>query len=182
MLAVDVWMWTPFMILIVLAALGSVPKAELEAAEVDGLPWIRRIRHVILPHAKFILMLGMLLRTIDAFKMMDLIYPLTRGGPGNTTEVVGITLYRKAFEGFTMGWSSALAVIAAADRHRLHIDLPLHPQPEPRREEASLMQPTGAGASTTWCCGWSSLVFFLPILWIILAAFKTKDDLLARRR
>ena len=111
-LAVDVWMWTPFMILIVLAALGSVPKAELEAAEVDGLPWTRRIRHVILPHARFILMLGVLLRTIDSFKVMDLIYQLTRGGPGNTTEVVGITLFRKAFEGFTMGWSSALAVIA----------------------------------------------------------------------
>ena len=111
-LAVDVWMWTPFMILISLAALGSVPKAELEAAEVDGLPWTRRIRHVILPHAKFILMLGVLLRTIDSFKVMDLIYQLTRGGPGNTTEVVGITLFRKAFEGFTMGWSGALAVIA----------------------------------------------------------------------
>lgn len=111
-LLVDIWMWTPFMILITLAALGSVPKAELEAAEVDGLPWIKRIRHVILPHAKFIIMLGVLLRTIDSFKVMDLILQLTRGGPGNTTEVVGLMLFRKAFEGFTMGWSSALAVIA----------------------------------------------------------------------
>ncbi len=110
-LLVDIWMWTPFMILITLAALGSVPKAELEAAEVDRLPWIKRIRYVILPHAKFILMLGILLRTIDSFKVMDLIYQLTRGGPGNTTEVIGITLFRKAFEGFTMGWSSSLAVV-----------------------------------------------------------------------
>ncbi len=110
-LLVDIWMWTPFMILITLAALGSVPKAELEAAEVDRLPWVKRIRYVILPHAKFILMLGILLRTIDSFKVMDLIYQLTRGGPGNTTEVIGITLFRKAFEGFTMGWSSSLAVI-----------------------------------------------------------------------
>jgi multiple sugar transport system permease protein len=111
-LVVDIWMWTPFMILITLAALGSVPKAELEAAEVDGLPWIKRIHHVILPHAKFIIMLGVLLRTIDSFKVMDLILQLTRGGPGNTTEVVGLMLFRKAFEGFTMGWSAALAVIA----------------------------------------------------------------------
>ena len=110
-LLVDVWMWTPFMILITLAALGSVPKAELEAAEVDRLPWLKRFRYVVLPHAKFILMLGIVLRTIDSFKVMDLIYQLTRGGPGNTTEVVGITLFRKAFEGFTMGWSSALAVV-----------------------------------------------------------------------
>jgi multiple sugar transport system permease protein len=111
-LLVDIWMWTPFMILITLAALGSVPRAELEAAEVDGLPWSRRIRHVILPHAKFIIMLGVLLRTIDSFKVMDLILQLTRGGPGSTTEVVGLMLFRKAFEGFTMGWSAALAVIA----------------------------------------------------------------------
>ncbi|UCF91632.1 MAG: sugar ABC transporter permease [Desulfobacterales bacterium] len=110
-LLVDIWMWTPFMILITLAALGSVPRAELEAAEVDRLPWPQRFRYVVLPHAKFILMLGIVLRTIDSFKVMDLIYQLTRGGPGNTTEVVGITLFRKAFEGFTMGWSSALAVI-----------------------------------------------------------------------
>ncbi len=110
-LLVDIWMWTPFMILITLAALGSVPKAELEAAEVDRLPWPKRIWYVVLPHAKFILMLGVLLRTIDSFKVMDLIYQLTRGGPGNTTEVIGVTLFRKAFEGFTMGWSAALAVI-----------------------------------------------------------------------
>ncbi len=110
-LLVDIWMWTPFMILITLAALGSVPKAELEAAEVDRLPWLKRIWYVVFPHAKFILMLGILLRTIDSFKVMDLIYQLTRGGPGNKTEVIGITLFRKAFEGFSMGWSAALSII-----------------------------------------------------------------------
>ena len=110
-LAVDVWMWTPFMVLMMLAALGSVPKAELEAAEVDRLPWLQRLRLVVLPHGKFILMLGILLRTIDAFKTMDLIYDMTYGGPGSTTQLVAMTLYRRAFEAFNMGWSSALAVI-----------------------------------------------------------------------
>ncbi|MBA7520387.1 Trehalose transport system permease protein SugA [subsurface metagenome] len=108
---VDVWMWTPFMILITLAALGAVPRAELEAAEVDRLPWYKCFWHVILPRAKFILMLGILLRTIESFKVMDLIYIMTKGGPGNMTEMIAISLWRKAFEGFTMGWSSALAVI-----------------------------------------------------------------------
>ncbi len=107
---VDVWMWTPFLLLITLAALGAVPKAELEAAEVDRLPWYRRLQYVVWPHAKFILMLGILLRTIDAFKTMDLIYLMTKGGPGNTTETIAITVWRRAFEGFDMGWSSALAV------------------------------------------------------------------------
>jgi len=110
-MVVDIWMWTPFMILIALAALGSVPKAELEAAEIDRLPWHKRLIYIVLPYGKFILMLGVLLRTIDSFKTMDLIYLMTQGGPGNTTELIAIGLWRKAFEGFTMGWSSALALL-----------------------------------------------------------------------
>ncbi|HEY8445546.1 MAG TPA: sugar ABC transporter permease [Thermomicrobiales bacterium] len=112
LVAVDVWMWTPFMTLMTLAALGSVPKAELEAAEIDRLPWLKRLWYVVLPHGKFILMLGILLRTIDAFKTTDLVYLMTRGGPGNRTELVGVTLYRQGFEAFQMGNASAMAVIA----------------------------------------------------------------------
>lgn len=111
LLAVDVWMWTPFMVLITLAALSSVPAAELEAAEVDRLSLFHRLRYVILPHAKFIFMLGIILRTIDSFKVMDLVYQLTRGGPGGRTEVIGVMMFRKAFEGLTMGWTSGIAVI-----------------------------------------------------------------------
>ena len=109
--AVDVWMWTPFMILMTLAALGSVPKAELEAAEVDRLPWLKRLWYVVLPHGKFILMLGILLRTIDAFKTTDLPSLMTNGGPGNITQFVGLSLYRLGFEAFQMGDASALAIV-----------------------------------------------------------------------
>ena len=110
-LAVDTWMWTPFMTLMTLAALGSVPKAELEAAEIDGLPWFKRVRLVILHHGKFILMLGVLLRTIDSFKTLDLVIPMTKGGPGVTTRLVAAELNKQAFESFNIGWSSAYAVI-----------------------------------------------------------------------
>jgi multiple sugar transport system permease protein len=110
-IAVDVWMWTPFMILMTLAALGSVPKAELEAAEVDRLPWLKRLWYIVLPHGKFILMLGILLRTIDAFKTTDLPYLMTNGGPGNRTEFVGLSLYRTGFEAFQMGAASSLAIV-----------------------------------------------------------------------
>ncbi len=111
-LLVDTWMWTPFMMMMTLAALGSVPKAELEAAEVEDLSWYHRLVHVVLPHGKFILMLGILLRTIDSFKSMDIIFTMTSGGPGNATELIGITLYRQAFNAFTMGQASSLAIIA----------------------------------------------------------------------
>jgi multiple sugar transport system permease protein len=110
-LFVDIWMWTPFMILMTLAALGSVPKAELEAAEVDRMSWWRKLRFVIWPHGKFILMLGILLRTIDAFKTTDLVLTMTRGGPGNITDLIGLRLYRYAFASLNIGFSSALAVL-----------------------------------------------------------------------
>lgn len=110
-LFVDVWMWTPFMILMTLAALGSVPRAELEAAEVDRMSWLSKVRYVIWPHGKFILMLGILLRTIDAFKTTDLVFLLTNGGPGNITELIGLQLYRYAFASLNIGFSSALAVV-----------------------------------------------------------------------
>lgn len=110
-LFVDIWMWTPFMILMTLAALGSVPKAELEAAEVDRLSIWQRLWHVIWPHGKFILMLGILLRTIDAYKTTDLVFLMTNGGPGNVTELIGLKLYRYAFASLNIGFSSTLAVI-----------------------------------------------------------------------
>lgn len=110
-LAVDCWMWTPFMTLMTLAALGSVPKAELEAAEIDRVPFHRRLSLVIWHHGKFILMLGILLRTIDSFKTLDLIIPMTKGGPGQQTRLVAIELNKQAFESFNMGWSSAYSVL-----------------------------------------------------------------------
>ena len=110
-LAVDCWMWTPFMTLMALAALGSVPKAELEAAEIDRLTWFEKLRLIVWHHGKFILMLGMLLRTIDSFKTLDLIIPMTNGGPGQQTRLVAVELNKQAFQSFNMGWSSAYAVL-----------------------------------------------------------------------
>ena len=110
-IAVDVWMWTPFMILMTLAALGSVPKAELEAAEIDQIPWLKRIWYIILPNGKFILMLGILLRTIDAFKTTDLVLLMTNGGPNGATEVVMTLLYKLGLEQGKLGVGSAGAVL-----------------------------------------------------------------------
>ena len=110
-LGVDCWMWTPFMTLMTLAALGSVPKAELEAAAIDRLPWHKRVTLVIWPHGKFILMLGILLRTIDSFKTLDLILAMTKGGPGQETRLVALEVNKQAFESFNMGWSSAYSVL-----------------------------------------------------------------------
>ncbi|MES1936871.1 carbohydrate ABC transporter permease [Salinisphaera hydrothermalis] len=111
-LLVDVWMWAPFMTLITLAALASVPQAELEAARVDRLGWFATLKRVIFPHAKFILMLGLLLRTIDAFKTTDVVLLLTHGGPGASTELLGMRIYRLGFNSLDMGNASTMGVVA----------------------------------------------------------------------
>jgi multiple sugar transport system permease protein len=108
---VDVWMWTPYVMLICLAGLRSIPDYIYEAAEVDRASAWRRFRSVTLPMVVPFLMLAVLFRAIENFKMFDMVNLLTNGGPGSLTETVSITLKRAAFEKWQTGWSSALAII-----------------------------------------------------------------------
>ncbi|MBN9009968.1 MAG: sugar ABC transporter permease, partial [Rhizobiales bacterium] len=95
---VDVWMWTPYVMLICLAGLRSIPDHIYEAAEVDrASPW-RQFWSITLPMALPFIMLAVLFRGIENFKMFDMVNLLTGGGPGSTTEVASITLKRDAFE------------------------------------------------------------------------------------
>src|SRR6266487_6498764 len=106
---VDTWMWTPYVMLICLAGLRSIPDYLYEAAEVDrASPW-RQFWSITLPMVMPFLMLAILFRAIENFKMFDMVNLLTSGGPGSTTEVVSITLKREAFEKWRTGYSSALA-------------------------------------------------------------------------
>jgi multiple sugar transport system permease protein len=108
---VDVWMWTPYVMLICLAGLRSIPDYIYEAAEVDrASPW-RQFVSITLPMSMPFIMLAVLFRGIENFKMFDLINLLTSGGPGSTTEVASITLKRAAFESWRTGYSSAFAII-----------------------------------------------------------------------
>jgi multiple sugar transport system permease protein len=108
---VDTWMWTPYVMLICLAGLRSIPDSIYEAAEVDRASTWRRFWSITLPMVTPFLMLAVLFRAIENFKMFDMVNLLTNGGPGSLTETVSITLKRAAFEKWQTGWSSALAVI-----------------------------------------------------------------------
>jgi multiple sugar transport system permease protein len=108
---VDTWMWTPYVMLICLAGLRAIPDYIYEAAEVDRASGWRRFWSVTLPMAMPFLMLAVLFRAIENFKMFDPVNLLTNGGPGSLTETVSITLKRAAFEKWQTGWSSALAII-----------------------------------------------------------------------
>jgi len=108
---VDTWMWTPFVMLICLAGLRSIPDYIYEAAEVDRASKWRQFWTMTIPMVLPFLMLAVLFRGIENFKMFDLVVQLTGGGPGDTTLLTSIELKREAFEKWRTGYSSAYAVI-----------------------------------------------------------------------
>ena len=108
---VDTWMWTPFVMLICLAGLRSIPDSIYEAAECDRASAWRQFWTITIPMALPFLMLAVLFRGIENFKMFDLVVQLTGGGPGSITELTSINLKREAFEKWRTGFSSAYAVI-----------------------------------------------------------------------
>ncbi len=108
---VDTWMWTPFVMLICLAGLRSIPDSIYEAAECDRASKWRQFWTITIPMILPFLMLAVLFRGIENFKMFDLVVQLTGGGPGSTTEVTSINLKREAFERWRTGYASAYAVI-----------------------------------------------------------------------
>lgn len=108
---VDTWMWTPYVMLICLAGLRSIPDYIYEAAEVDRASAWRQFWSITLPMALPFIMLAVLFRGIENFKMFDMVVLLTGGGPGSVTEVASITLKREAFESWRTGRSSAFAIV-----------------------------------------------------------------------
>ncbi|MGL6210572.1 MAG: carbohydrate ABC transporter permease [Paracoccaceae bacterium] len=108
---VDTWMWTPFVMLICLAGLRSIPDYIYEAAEVDRASKWRQFWTITIPMVLPFLMLAVLFRGIENFKMFDLVVLLTGGGPGDTTLLSSIELKREAFEKWRTGYSSAYAII-----------------------------------------------------------------------
>jgi multiple sugar transport system permease protein len=108
---VDTWMWTPFVMLICLAGLRSIPDHIYEAAEIDRASKLRQFFTITIPMVLPFLMLAILFRGIENFKMFDLVVQLTGGGPGSITELASINLKREAFEKWRTGYSSAFAII-----------------------------------------------------------------------
>ena len=104
----DAWMWSPFVMLLLLAGLDGVPTYLLEAAEIDRASDWRRFWTVIFPALGNVLLLALLFRTIESFNMFDLIYTITNGGPGTSTESVSTEIYDTAFVLFESGRASAL--------------------------------------------------------------------------
>ena len=108
---VDVWQWTPFMMLLMLAGLQSLPNEPFEAAAVDGASRFQSLRYLTIPMLKGIVLVALIFRGVDAFDTFDTIYVLTRGGPGTATQTLTMFDFFQAFRWFHFGYAAAVAVI-----------------------------------------------------------------------
>lgn len=110
-IAADVWKTTPFMTIILLASLQTFPGNMYKAAEVDGAGAFRRLRYITLPMLRPAILVALVLRTLGAFRVYDIIYVLTSGGPADSTNVISYYIYEQAFENFYIGFASAVAYL-----------------------------------------------------------------------
>ena len=110
----DIWQWTPFIFILSLAALQSLPKSALEASRIDGASGWQQIIHIKLPLMMPVLVIAALLRMIDAFKVLEVILIMTNGGPGLSTEILSLQIYKTAFVSWELGRAAALSNLLLA--------------------------------------------------------------------
>jgi multiple sugar transport system permease protein len=108
---VDVWQWTPLVMLVVLGGLAALPSEPVEAARIDGATRWQVLRHVILPMLMPFILVAAVIRTIDALKTFDTIFVITQGGPGTASETLNLYLYLQAFSFYQVGRASAVVVV-----------------------------------------------------------------------
>ncbi|HPZ15331.1 MAG TPA: sugar ABC transporter permease [Sphaerochaeta sp.] len=108
---VDIWQWTPFAFLIIQAGMGSIPAEIWEAAQIDGARGGQIAMKITLPILRSQILMVLMLRTLDTFRLFDKVYALTGGGPANATQTLSFFIYREGFKFFNFGRASAASVI-----------------------------------------------------------------------
>ncbi len=110
-LIAEIWQWTPFMFLLLLAALSGVDKSQLEAASIDGAGYWRTFRRIVLPAIWPVMAVAILIRGLDLFRLFDIVWALTKGGPGTLTETISMFAYVKGFQQFETSYIAAVALL-----------------------------------------------------------------------
>lgn len=108
---VDIWQWTPLVMLITLGGLATLPQDPFDAATVDGATAWQKFRYLTLPMLRPYIIIAALFRTIDALKSFDTIYVITGGGPNHSSETLNLYIYEQAFKYLHIGYASALVVV-----------------------------------------------------------------------
>jgi multiple sugar transport system permease protein len=110
----EVWQWTPFMFLLLLAALSNVDQSQLEAAELDGASYLRVLRQIVLPAISPVVAIAVLIRGLDLVRIFDIIWVLTEGGPGSMSETISLYTYVIGFNQFDTSYTAAVALLVIA--------------------------------------------------------------------
>ncbi len=111
LIVTDIWQWTPFIFIIILAGLQALPSDVINAAYMDGASWWQMTTRVKLPMLTSLIVIALLLRIIDVFRALEVIYIMTFGGPGRTTEVLSLMIYKTAFTSQDLGYASTVSVL-----------------------------------------------------------------------
>ena len=180
MIAINVWKLFPFVAIMVLAGLQSIPNDLYEAARVDGASFWDEVRYVMLPQVRPVIVAVTLLLVIWGLNSITIIYAITRGGPANKTLITPIQIFRLAFESVRLNQAAALQrdVLRGRDRHRHH----LHPQPSPARlrddrARSALKRPGLGWPVIVVGCALLVAVCLFPFWWMVLSSFKTLREL-----
>ena len=107
----DIWQWTPFVFIMMIAALANVDSSVIEASRIDGAGWWQMTFRVKLPMVMHVIAITLMMRLIDAFRVLEVVYVLTFGGPGDSTEILSLHIYKTAFIGQQLGVASAISVL-----------------------------------------------------------------------
>jgi multiple sugar transport system permease protein len=107
----DIWQWTPLMFLIFLAGLVSLPEDQMNAAKILQAGFWHQLRRLIIPMMKPVILIALIIRAIEAFKIFDSTWLLTKGGPGEASTTISVFLFRETFQGTRWGFSSAAAIL-----------------------------------------------------------------------
>ena len=107
----DIWQWTPLMFLIFLSGLAALPEDQMNAARILGAGWWSQMRMLVLPMMKPIILIALVIRSIEAFKLFDPIYLMTQGGPGDATENISLYLFDETITNVRWGYASSVAIL-----------------------------------------------------------------------
>lgn len=125
----DIWQWTPFIFVIILAGLQALPSEIMEAAYIDGANWWQMTWRVKLPMILSLIIITLLMRIIDVFRALEVIFIMTFGGPGRSTEVLSLKIYKTAFTSQDLGYASVISVILISITLILSIGILLYRNP-----------------------------------------------------
>jgi multiple sugar transport system permease protein len=133
-IVVDIWQWTPFIFIIILAGLQAIPNDVIQAASMDGANWWQMTLQVKLPMILSLIVVTLLLRMVDVFRALEVLFVMTFGGPAQATEVLSVKIYKTAFAAQNLGYASTISMLLITITFILSILILIYNNPMRQRD------------------------------------------------